>query len=468
MLFSFAVTAMAQAGESASFSFSRLLGQFHPLLVHLPIGFLVMLYLLEIATKLKRFETLKPAVTFTLVMASAAAVISAVSGYLLAQGGDYGRTTLLLHQWTAIALALSTLAALVLKILAKSRPGLSGRFYYYVLGANLGLLLLAGHFGGTLTHGKGYLAKALPPSMQQFLGGGTSLEQTPETATDSFYFSHVQPIFDRKCIGCHNADKLKGKLDLSAAEPFFAGGKSGPAFVPGDAGQSLMVKKIESPIKSDGHMPPESKPQLTVEEVNALKWWIEQGGTLEVTGAGFSAPAPAEEKAEPSLLEKKIAPADSEALQKLREIGINAQPISLESNYLQVSSLADNPLATLRPVAEHVVWLDLAGTEFSDSSLAILGDFPNLLRLYLEKSSVTDQGLAFLSGLKNLEYLNLFETAVTDSGIEQLRDLPRLKSLYLGRTQVSEKGMERLRERFPGAEIVGDLDVAAVEENSTE
>jgi len=62
-------------------NFLLFLGRFHTLILHLPIGILSFALLLELFSRLKRFETLKPAVDFTIVVGTASAVATAILGY---------------------------------------------------------------------------------------------------------------------------------------------------------------------------------------------------------------------------------------------------------------------------------------------------------------------------------------------------------------------------------------------------
>jgi MYXO-CTERM domain-containing protein len=53
---------------------------------------------------------------------------------------------------------------------------------------------------------------------------------------------------------------------LDSLDALLAGGKHGPAVVPGRPAESLLVKRTELPLEVDGHMPPKDKPQLTPSE----------------------------------------------------------------------------------------------------------------------------------------------------------------------------------------------------------
>ena len=85
-----------------------------------------------------------------------------------------------------------------------------------------------------------------------------------------------------QCVACHGPEKKKGGLDLSRRASALAGGESGAAIVPGQAGESLLVEKVV-----EGEMPP--KGALSKEQVAAVRAWVEAGCALSQRAA---APAP--------------------------------------------------------------------------------------------------------------------------------------------------------------------------------
>jgi len=65
----------------------------------------------------------------------------------------------------------------------------------------------------------------------------------------------IVPLMHLRCTVCHGARKQEAKLELlRTRESMLRGRKSGPAFVPGKPGESLILKKLR-----DGEMPPRRK-----------------------------------------------------------------------------------------------------------------------------------------------------------------------------------------------------------------
>lgn len=94
------------------------------------------------------------------------------------------------------------------------------------------------------------------------------------------YSEHVLPILTTHCLGCHNADKKKGDLDLSTYSATMAGGGSGEAAVAGDAGASVLYKVIAH--LADPKMPPK-KAKIPDAEIAIVKKWID-GGLVDAPG----------------------------------------------------------------------------------------------------------------------------------------------------------------------------------------
>ena len=135
------------------------LGHLHPLIVHLPIGFLILAVVFEFLSLAKRSEALKRAVPFVLFLGFFSASIAALFGYLLAQGSGYDLETLSDHQLYGILLAvvsgilcLFTFSSIELAMRLKRRTFSSLMLIMFLL------VCYTGHLGGSLTHGKDYIS----------------------------------------------------------------------------------------------------------------------------------------------------------------------------------------------------------------------------------------------------------------------------------------------------------------------
>src|SRR5439155_22802856 len=96
-------------------------------------------------------------------------------------------------------------------------------------------------------------------------------------------YSEVHAIFAKHCLACHDSKEAEGSLVLETPETIYAGGDSGDAIVPGNAGKSLLVKLIEQSEKP--FMPPPKKaPKLADAEIAAIRAWIDAGAARPKAG----------------------------------------------------------------------------------------------------------------------------------------------------------------------------------------
>ena len=76
----------------------------------------------------------------------------------------------------------------------------------------------------------------------------------------AFFESKIRPVLVEKCYSCHSAaaPKLKGKLRLDSRESMRQGGESGPAVVPENPSESLLLRAIAY-TDDFSRMPPREK-----------------------------------------------------------------------------------------------------------------------------------------------------------------------------------------------------------------
>ncbi len=90
----------------------------------------------------------------------------------------------------------------------------------------------------------------------------------------SFFENRIRPVLAEHCYSCHSADAkiVRGGLRLDSRQGTLAGGDSGPAVVPGDADQSLLIAALKH---QSLEMPPEQK--LPDQVIADFEQWIELG-----------------------------------------------------------------------------------------------------------------------------------------------------------------------------------------------
>lgn len=245
------------------------IGKFHPLFVHLPIGFFILLAALEFLALRPNWRELATANRVILLLTIPASIASVVCGWFLAR--DHTETqTLALHRWLGTAVAV---AAIILWII-RQRGWMTA--YRRSLFATLVLLTVASHFGGSLTHGEDFLAW---PKSKKHAAAVSQNEPLNQPA----YTTVIQPIFDKYCVSCHGPNKIKGGLRMDSFAELAKGGDNGSSLEPASAQESLLGKRIHLPIEDDDHMPPAEKPQLTPAQIAILSWWLDSGASGEKT-----------------------------------------------------------------------------------------------------------------------------------------------------------------------------------------
>lgn len=249
------------------------LGHFHPLLVHLPIGGLALLGVLELVACFTRWKDAAQNNQWVLTFICATAGISAICGWLLATGGGYDAELLRWHRALGLALALGCLVSLLLL----SRDML--RAYRVSLIASLALLGVTSHLGGTLTHGRGFLTGHAPAALQPVAGYAMSrpgAEALPAMQRPVFA-ALVLPILQERCVSCHNSEKHKAELRLDTLTELLKGGQNGPVIHVGHARDSSLLQRMLLSPDADGHMPPEGQSEPSAAEIAVIEWWINAG-----------------------------------------------------------------------------------------------------------------------------------------------------------------------------------------------
>jgi mono/diheme cytochrome c family protein len=95
-------------------------------------------------------------------------------------------------------------------------------------------------------------------------GASSSRSATPSTVT---WTGDIGPLFGTTCAACH-VNAQMGDLSLKTYADALKGGKDGPAIVPGNPDQSVLVQ-----IQSKGGHPG----QLTADELAKVVAWIKAG-----------------------------------------------------------------------------------------------------------------------------------------------------------------------------------------------
>ena len=355
----------------------KYLGNFHPVVLHLPIGAFLFTFLLFISQKYLK-SNFDPAVRMGLLFSFITSIITSIFGYILHLNGDYDSVLVDRHMWLAIATTI--LIGFVLYLHKRQKP------YNHVLSSFVFatvLLTITGHNGGSLTHGKDYLK--LPDFEKEI----------SIVSYDSIHVFNqvISPILDSKCVKCHNTGKSKGNLMLSSIDKILLGGEKGQIIKSNSSVDSRLYTYLNLPIDDEMHMPPDGNSQLNDNEKELIKLWIDEGADFynfrKMNDDNFS-------KEILSFLPKEIAsvdPPNRNDLVRLIENEFRIERISTENNFIDIKyqgkSFKQSYLRLLSKVSDNIKRLDLSFVDLSSIDLSRVDNFENLTYLNLNNTKLT-------------------------------------------------------------------------------
>lgn len=428
--------------------FLQWLGKFHPLVLHFPIvfGILVIGYFLFFQQKRFSPETEKLLLAGNAVIAS----IVAVFGLLLSKENAYDGELILIHKWGGVAIAYFSWIYLAL---LRSNPVIL-KVYSVIF---LGVLTIATHKGAQLTHGVnalGYPASQKPQLNAEF---------TDENAT--VYRIAIAPVLDQKCVACHGPDKTKGDLRLDTPENILKGGEDGNVLFDVSKNSALLLERIHLPLSHDDHMPPDGKSQLTNDEISMLNRWIKSGASFDLRISEL----PKEDslyllvnriqsETEPPALSDKPLP-------DLAEFNSNYCSVNalfpgsdrVEVNFFQGSFYNRENLNRLEKIKDNIVELNMQGMPLEKEDLDIIVQFTNLEKLNLNYTGLDIGALDELKTLPKLQSLSICGIECDEASLEKLLDDANFTSLNVWSENVNDEILVNLAMNFPDIDVtIGD------------
>ena len=421
------------------------LGRMHPMLLHFPIVLLLVSVIMEFFQfKIKEdsrdfYRDITSRIMFSGIVLAAITVIMGI--FLSLEDSYEGGNVLNWHKWSGLSIVFFSTLIFIFKSRIWYKQGLA-KAGAIILSLSI---VLAGHFGSVLTHGENFVLEPVTKSPL------VPIEQ-------ALVYDHViQPIFQEKCVSCHNDEKLKGKLKLTDSVSIMKGGKTGKLFVPGDPQVSLLLERIHMPLGNKKHMPPSGKPQLSPEEVRILFTWIKDHADFKkkvidlpaddslriLAAARFKPVAKIED-------EYDFAAADEETIENLNTFYRRVSPVSMESPALAVSFFSKNAynsksLEELSEIKEQIVSLRLSRMPVKDEDLNFISKLKELQKLDLNFTDISGSGLKELSALKKLQTLSLSGTRINLQQLLPIISNKNLRELSVWNTSLTEKDIQQLK-----------------------
>lgn len=180
-------------------------------------------------------------------------------------------------------------------------------------------------------------------------------EITPEQR--AFFETHVRPVFVEKCFRCHGDGKHRGNLQLDSLKHALVGGDSGPAIVPGNPDESILIQAINY----DGYeMPPGQK--LSDNQIARITEWVAMGAPWPASdGDAVAMVRKAGTIADEDRAWWSFQPIVSPPVPELKQFPAPANPIdAFVLAALEEKGLQPNPIADARTLVRRA-FFDLIG-----------------------------------------------------------------------------------------------------------
>ena len=443
------------------------LGRMHPLLLHFPIVLLLLAMVMEAfrfrssnaSNGSDTTEFYQTFLTNLLLIGTLFAGVTVILGLFLSKEDGYSGQVLQWHKWSGVGIFFTS--SLVYWVRNKTwynaRIARSGAVITVVF------LIAAGHYGATLTHGNNFLFE---PISNQFKPAPVSLNQAV------VFTDVIQPIFEQKCVSCHNPNKLKGELNLTNAESIRIGGKTGKLFVAGQPDSSLLLKRIHLPVDEKKHMPPSGKSQLSPQEITLLSLWVKSrvgfdkkvvdlpvNDSLRFIASSLFKPVE-------QVGEFEFDAADEETIKKLNNDYRTIAALSKGSPALAVNlynkiTYSPEKLIELSSIKQQIVYLNLNKMPVKDVDLKRISEFENLQKLDLNFTDITGRGLAELISLKQLRTLSLSGTKVSYNELQrQTGNFKKLTTISVWNTQLTAREVQQLQKANKTVQFIAGYDGA--------
>lgn len=241
------------------------LGAFHPIILHLPIGSVILLACMELVRLFTkgRWNPQTLFVVFFAAVTSIPAVLLGQAAFLAEKSPE----SLEEHMQDGVVFAVLMIVVFAVKFYSEQkRSRLVEKIYQILFFITTLVMIAAAHHGGEYTHGSP-MQKAPWKSKQEKV-------QKPVVSTSSdmmFYEEVVEPIFAQHCYSCHGEKKDKGGFRMHTWELLEK------ALDRDDPLNGDLLYSILLPLEDEEHMPPMKEEQLTQRQVNLIKWWAENG-----------------------------------------------------------------------------------------------------------------------------------------------------------------------------------------------
>lgn len=190
---------------------------------------------------------------------------------------DHGEMAERVWTWGAIGTALAAVGLFK----EKKKLAIGGVWTALAFGLfTAGWTAVAAHRGGVLVYEH---AVGIP-------------EPIPEADPDAdprltFFLQEVRPVLAENCMGCHRDGRPAAGLDLSTIRTILEGAEHGPVIKPGYPDASMLITVVRGQHPEIARMPPGKNNQLSEQQIESIRVWIEQGAVWANGSSSDATPA---------------------------------------------------------------------------------------------------------------------------------------------------------------------------------
>lgn len=315
----------------------RLLGRLHPVLLHFPVALAICAAVAEAARAARGKPGCSDFAIRAVTIAAIVGAITAVSGWMQADfEGAEATPTLFVHRWFGVVSAVLLVAVAICGHIGARSPG-SAAFGLWRVGLALAAVCVAGagHFGGEMVYGDGYLEKALwkalrvsevegevapvaPMSPVAPVAPSASsrpaevvvveavvapapgapvvvevISVSPDDPSGAYFTDVIRPTLAEHCFECHSNKKAKDGLNFETLAALATKISAGGAIRPHDPDASPMINRLRLDSADEDAMPPEGD-RLSAAQIDQIAAWIAAGARVPLPAAAeVASPTPA-------------------------------------------------------------------------------------------------------------------------------------------------------------------------------
>jgi len=97
-------------------------------------------------------------------------------------------------------------------------------------------------------------------------------------AGTELFQKEVRQVLEGRCVKCHGGEKTEGEFDLNTREALLKGGTEGKAVIPGQSGESRLIKLITHELEPNM---PEDGAKLPDRQIALIRQWIDLGAPYD-------------------------------------------------------------------------------------------------------------------------------------------------------------------------------------------